>query len=207
MKSLHFSVWLFICVFFAFTNSVLAIDPLYDRAYIIVYGRDACGRTRSLIQQLDSNGLSYTYKIVDETAVHAELIPRMKQAGIDTRNFSLPVVDVNGNICLNPALETVASYYQKPVQKAAPQNNLLKIFSNKLTEKKTKPQKTAPQKTYQPGTLEISGIITGEEPVAIVDGQLLSPGDTIAGFELISIEADSVTFRSPDGETIVKTVE
>ncbi|MBN3039926.1 MAG: hypothetical protein JW867_02240 [Candidatus Omnitrophica bacterium] len=188
-------------LFCLFAGSGLCVEPLYGYPYIIVYGRDACGRTRHFIQELDKSRIAYTYKIIDEPTVDAELIPRMKKAGIDTSQFGLPVIDVNGNICVNPQLDTVLGYYQKPVKKSSQENSFFKSFFKKKSR-----QKEYKKKTYNPGSLEVSGVITGEDPIAIVDGKTLSIGDKIADYELISIEAGSVSFRSPEGETISKKV-
>ena len=85
--------------------------PLEESAYVTVYGRDACGITQRMLSDLDQSGIPYTYKIVDDRAVADELHPRMEQAGLSTRSYGLPVVDVNAEMMIRPKSDVVARKY------------------------------------------------------------------------------------------------
>ncbi len=85
--------------------------PLKDSPYVTVYGRDACGITKRMLSDLNRSGIPYTYKIVDDPAVKDELIPRMQQAGLNTRRYGLPVVDVNAEMMIRPKSDVVARKY------------------------------------------------------------------------------------------------
>ncbi len=87
--------------------------PLRDSPYVMVYGRDACGITNRMRADLSLAGIPYTYKIVDDPAVKEELHPRMKAAGLNTRKYGLPVVDVNGEMMTHPKSDVVAQKYAK----------------------------------------------------------------------------------------------
>ncbi|MFH1616882.1 MAG: hypothetical protein ABIG61_17585 [Planctomycetota bacterium] len=52
----------------------------------------------------------------------------------------------------------------------------------------------------------ISGIIFSDDPVAIIDGQIVSTGEEIYGLKLIKINKDSVVFEDSDGKTIIRKV-
>lgn len=88
------------------------LPPLYDKPYIVVYGRTACGWTQEFLRDLSSNGIYYIYKSINETDVKEEILPRMRQAGLDTSRFDLPVVDVNAQILIHPDLNTVLEEYR-----------------------------------------------------------------------------------------------
>ncbi len=86
-------------------------EPLQDTPYVTVYGRDACGFTKQMLAGLRRSGVPYTYKIIDDPAVKKELHPRMEQAGLSTRRYGLPVVDVNSDMMMRPKPDVVAKKY------------------------------------------------------------------------------------------------
>ena len=93
------------------------VSPLYDRPYIVVYGRDRCGNTQHLLSDLNGAGVEYRYEIVDEKGVTAIFKPRLVDAGLlrsANQQTSLPVVDVNGTMMISPDLDDVLSAYQTP---------------------------------------------------------------------------------------------
>ena len=87
-------------------------EPLRESSYVVVYGRDTCGRTKSLLKGLDRSGVPYEYKRVNDSAVADELHPRMAAAGLDTGYYLLPVVDVNADITIRPDADAVATKYR-----------------------------------------------------------------------------------------------
>lgn len=87
------------------------VGPLYETPYVIVYGRQDCAICRGLMDDLESRGIPYTSKSVDLNAVQQELHPRMRQAGLDTSSYGLPVVDVSGALMIQPSASTVARLY------------------------------------------------------------------------------------------------
>ena len=51
-------------------------------------------------------------EIIDEDPGRSEAFSRMKQAGLDTRSFTLPVVDVNAEILVQPESPAVIAKYR-----------------------------------------------------------------------------------------------
>ncbi len=88
-------------------------EPLQDSPYVMVYGRNACGITKRMLADLSRAGIPYTYKLIDDPAVKKELHPRMKTAGLNSRKYGLPVVDVNGKMMMQPKSDVVAQKYAK----------------------------------------------------------------------------------------------
>jgi hypothetical protein len=88
-------------------------EPLYDSSYVVVYGRDTCGITKRFLADLDRLGTPYEYKRVNDSGVNAELHPRMEEAGLSTRRYGLPVVDVNAEMFIRPDPNAVAEKYQQ----------------------------------------------------------------------------------------------
>jgi glutaredoxin len=85
--------------------------PLYDKPYVVVYGRDSCGWTQKMLKDLHASGIKYSYMIVDKREVADTLHARMTQSGLDTRRYNLPVVDVNGEIFIRPDVTVVITRY------------------------------------------------------------------------------------------------
>jgi glutaredoxin len=89
-----------------------AVQPLKENAYVVVYGRDSCGYTQKMREQLSRAGIRHQYKIIDKSAVAERIHDRMRKAGIDTSRYPLPVVDVNGSIRTRPDAEWVVQQYK-----------------------------------------------------------------------------------------------
>lgn len=83
------------------------VPPLYEKPYVIVYGRDTCGLTRALRGELVAQNVPHVYKVIDEPSVMNELYPRMTRSGLDIRSFLLPVVDVNARLFISPSSSSV----------------------------------------------------------------------------------------------------
>jgi glutaredoxin len=88
------------------------LEPLYEKPYIIVYGRETCGWTQKYMEDLRTENLSFSYKSVDDENSAAELHSRMKQSGIDTSYYDLPVLDVNTKIMIRPEMDTIKAAMQ-----------------------------------------------------------------------------------------------
>lgn len=86
-------------------------EPDYDEPYVAVYGRDSCGFTQKMLRHLKSNGMNYSYFVVDEQEVANRLHSKMESSGISTRRYNLPVVDVNGMLSVRPDIQDVTQNY------------------------------------------------------------------------------------------------
>jgi hypothetical protein len=95
------------------------LDPQYPEPYIVIYGRKTSGDTVHLQSALYAG--SYRYHFVDMDAPGASdgLHARMRQAGLDIKGYSLPVVEVNARMQANPKPEWVIETYRvdRPVKK------------------------------------------------------------------------------------------
>lgn len=79
--------------------------------YIEVYGRDRCSITTSMRKFLDNKGIPYQYYSIDNRKNADNLHAKMRLAGISTRSYYLPVVDINGKILVRPTRDIVQSLY------------------------------------------------------------------------------------------------
>lgn len=89
-----------------------SVAPLYATPYVAVYGRDSCSITQRMLKDLRTQNIRYEYHRVDDTAVANTLHERMNSAGISTRRYNLPVVDVSGHIEVRPPAEQVVARLQ-----------------------------------------------------------------------------------------------
>ena len=87
------------------------IEPLYEGQYVIVYGRDRCGLTQKYLKALGKKEIELIYEKVDEKEIADELHSRMQQAGLSTKRYNLPVIDVNGQIFIRPEIDTILALY------------------------------------------------------------------------------------------------
>lgn len=93
-------------------NADNTIEALYDKPYVVVYGRDSCGWTQKYLGDLKNEGIEVIYKSVDSKEVCDELHPRMENAGLDTGIYNLPVIDVNAQMFIRPELNKVLQAYK-----------------------------------------------------------------------------------------------
>ena len=114
MKKLLIVAVLLISGFFYWQNNLRTnqIEALYDKPYIVVYGRDSCGWSQEYLRDLKSEGLKVIYKNIDQKGINGELHPRMEKAGLDTRRYNLPVIDVSGQMFIRPELDIVLNTYR-----------------------------------------------------------------------------------------------
>jgi hypothetical protein len=87
-------------------------DPLYNEPYVVVYGRDSCGFTQQTLKELKQAGIPFEYESVDDRLVADLLHGRMRNSGIDTRRYNLPVVDVSNNIVIRPGTSSIIETYE-----------------------------------------------------------------------------------------------
>lgn len=78
---------------------------------VVVYGRNSCGVTSAMRKALTQQGVPFEYRIVDQPVVADELHAHMKQQGLSTRRYNLPVVEVNGELSIRPDAAAVVSDY------------------------------------------------------------------------------------------------
>ncbi|MEH6447825.1 MAG: glutaredoxin domain-containing protein [Oleispira sp.] len=104
---------LIFCVGYYFWDNkgVDIIEPLYAQPYVVVYGRDSCGITKKTKKYLDRKGISYQYENVDDNDVANLLHSRMRAAGLATRRYNLPVIDVNGEMAVRPKNDWIANTF------------------------------------------------------------------------------------------------
>lgn len=89
-----------------------SVEPLYASPYVAVYGRDSCSITQRMLKDLRTQNVRYEYHRVDNKAVADTLHARMNSAGISTRRYNLPVVDVSGYIEVRPSSKQVVKRLQ-----------------------------------------------------------------------------------------------
>ena len=87
------------------------IEALYDEPYIVVYGKENCGWTQKYLNDLRRDGIDPIFESVNNREISDELYDRMKKAGLKTRRYNLPVIDVNGHILIRPEFSTILSEY------------------------------------------------------------------------------------------------
>lgn len=80
-----------------------SLKPLYTLPYVIVYGRDSCPYTSNMRRELKREGIKFHYKIIDQPKVKQLIHQRMQLSGFSTKEFTLPVVDVNNEILVHPS--------------------------------------------------------------------------------------------------------
>jgi glutaredoxin len=83
------------------------VEPLFTGSYVAVYGRDSCGFTKRMLKNLQQSQVNYRYFNVDDEMAADQLHSRMQQAGIPTKRYNLPVVDVNGDLSVRPKYSQV----------------------------------------------------------------------------------------------------
>ncbi len=80
---------------------------------MVVYGRETCGLTQGMKRELTRGSVPFRYEIIDDRSVADRVHSRMENAGISTRRYRLPVVDVSGRLFVSPKAGEVISEYTR----------------------------------------------------------------------------------------------
>ena len=114
MKKLVICTIIIIVGYFAWLGLVRdnSLEALYDKPYIVVYGKDSCGWTNHYLKEFKNEGINVIYKSVVSREVCDELHPRMEKAGLETRRYNLPVIDVNTKLFIRPEFESILDTYE-----------------------------------------------------------------------------------------------
>lgn len=83
------------------------VDISDTNNFVAVYGRDSCSITQQVRSYLQKNGIEYSYLSVDDQEVANELHQQMKEQGLSTRHYNLPVVNFSGDLSVRPSKETI----------------------------------------------------------------------------------------------------
>ena len=86
----------------SYRQKLFPLPPLYQKPYVVVYGRESCGYCQAMRKGLDERRVPYVWKIIDDEPGRTEVFTRMKQMDLDTQSFMLPVVDVNAELLVHP---------------------------------------------------------------------------------------------------------
>ncbi len=113
MNKLLFIIAVIVLGFFAYQEFVgKKLEPLYEKPYVILYGKPTCGWCKKMENDLEARDIPYEYANLKEQAANDELHPRMQKAGLRISSYKLPVMDINGKLYIRPEIEIVAKAYQ-----------------------------------------------------------------------------------------------
>ncbi len=87
------------------------LEPQYAEPYIVIYGRKSDANTLRLQLALRDGDLRYRYVDVDAEGATGALEQRLKLAGLDPAGYTLPVVEVNARMRVNPDVKWVTATY------------------------------------------------------------------------------------------------
>ncbi len=98
--------------------SSLELSALYEKPYIVVYGRYGSKPTRCLRKRLARRGIPFVFKSIDDQEVQDELHPRIMTSNLydlqqGKEYYDLPVVDVSARLFERPSLDVVLEEYKK----------------------------------------------------------------------------------------------
>jgi glutaredoxin len=77
---------------------------------VLVYGRESCGWTQQMLEELNQLGIPYQYRDVDNEAMSDEMWTALRFAGQDTSSsVGLPVISINKQVMIRPDVTEVMS--------------------------------------------------------------------------------------------------
>ena len=109
MKKLLLLIFIVFCLVKGWQDfgPISKVTPLFTGSYVAVYGSDSCGFNKRMVKKLQLSQVNYHYFNVDDNVVAEQLHNSMQQAGIHTKRYNLPVVDVNGDLSVRPKFSQV----------------------------------------------------------------------------------------------------
>lgn len=83
------------------------------KPYIDFYGQGDYHRgTEVMIQRLHAANIPYKYFHVESDSDKKKLAKKLEKAGLDSKNYTLPIMNVNGNFFINPNPSKVIADYK-----------------------------------------------------------------------------------------------
>ncbi len=84
------------------------------RRPIVMYSLTTCGYCKSMRRELMAKNIAFNEYFIDEEPTRMkELVGKLKSAGMNSRNFGVPLLEVNGIMLPNnPSMKTVLKHLQ-----------------------------------------------------------------------------------------------
>jgi hypothetical protein len=205
-------IFLLACGGLYYWDSQTHLEPLFAQPYVAIYGRDTCAYTQRYKKDISSLHLSNVYMNIDDKSVADKLHARMKKAWVNTQEYDLPVLDINGKILIRPPMNEIQAAYRVQSQdlKFAFDLSKIKADLSDLQRKCTlKPDSKTSQKivkpiVYKDGELKLEGISMGDPVIAMINGEMYKVNDQVGMYTLIMIDKNSVLLKDSNGEEVIK---
>lgn len=188
-----------------FVNPKSQLEPLFTPPYVAIYGRAACGYTKQYLDEISGLNMRYISQDIDDPATADVLHSRMEKSGVDTSQYMLPVLDVNGRIFVRPPMDDVIKAYRIQPEKPQKQFDFSGIME-KIPGRGPSglPAKKNSRVSYAKDELRLEGISLGEPAVAVINGKMLKEKDMVNGYTVISIDETSVKLKNEEGNEITR---
>ena len=92
------------------------LEPLYEKPYVVVYGRTNCSWTQRCLRELKAENIDAIFENIDTLEVKQEIFPRVDAAGHKRNQIVIPIIDVNGHILVGYEPEKVLALYRQTGQ-------------------------------------------------------------------------------------------
>jgi hypothetical protein len=136
-----------------------------------------------------------------------ELDSKQKAMTVLVGVFAIVLVVVLVNVIKPPKRAGAASTADQQVSGQSGNTKIEWVMPEEIELKRNPMKFSGVSRVTQQGDILVSGIIDGDQPMAIVSGgRILEVGDVIEGLTVTKITSESVEFETADGEKLVRKV-
>jgi len=91
--------------------SVPNYTPEAGDEVIKIYGTNSCKYTRETLAFLDSKGMKYQYRDVNEQESFQEMLSKLESKGMSTSRLEIPTLDIGGKLFIDPSERVITKEY------------------------------------------------------------------------------------------------
>jgi len=115
----------------SFSDSKRQLEPITQLPYIYYYSHSNTGLIPDILtNQLEVMQIKYVYKNIKKEENLKELMRRMEDAGMSTKRFDTPIVDVNGYLIKSPEVKGLKDLGKFMNKVNAWANNIIEIYND-----------------------------------------------------------------------------
>ena len=76
-----------------------------------IYGNDSCKYTKATLSYLESAGIEYQYRNIENTAYYTEMLSKMESHGMNTNRIEIPTLEIGGKLFVDPTEDVISTEY------------------------------------------------------------------------------------------------
>ena len=87
-------------------------EPELGYSVVKIYGNDSCKYTKATLAYLESSGIEYQYRNIENKEYYTEMLSKMQNQGMNINRIEIPTLEIGGELFVDPAEDVISKEYQ-----------------------------------------------------------------------------------------------